>query len=149
MKKKNTIKRTIAIMMGITLLMSTSIVSFAQEISPVQNEITELSYTLGQVITRLEGTASGDNIKSKPFYINEPVTISLILGGRTQDGNGFVRFRLYDAQNNKYIVIKDLDGSGSSATVHIHLLEGRYSLEAYCSTGGEYMYSGTVMVYQL
>lgn len=64
MKKKNIIKRMVAIIMGITMLMSTSIVSFVQEIAPVQTEIADSDYTVGQVLTRLEGTASGTGIKS-------------------------------------------------------------------------------------
>lgn len=73
--------------------------------------------------------------------------VSLILGARPKDGNGFVRFRL--AENNRYVVIKDFYDGASAEAVHVWLVPGRYSLEVGSSAGGEYIYTGTVMVYQL
>lgn len=150
MKKKNIIKKMIATMMMLTMLMATSTVSFAQEIYAVkENEIAVASYTLGEAITRMEGTASGTAIQSQGFYITEPVTVSLILLGRPKDGNGFVRFRLYSLESNQYLVIKDFYDGDSAAAIHVRLPEGRYQLQVGSSTGGEYIYTGTVMVYQL
>ena len=149
MIKKNIMRIMIAIMISITTIISTPIVSFAQEISTVQNEINKEDYTVGQVLTRLEGTDSGTGINSQGFYISEPMQVSLILLGRPKDGNGFVRFRLYSAEDYDYLVVKDFYSGASAEAVHIWLAPGRYSLEVVSSTGGEYIYNGTVMVYQL
>lgn len=149
MNKKKTMKIMVAIMLSVTTLISTPICSFAQEKSNVQNEVVEADYTVGQVLTRLEGTASGTSIKSKGFYISEVVQVSLILGARPKDGNGYIRFRLYSAEDNRYIVVKDFYNGSSPEAVHVWLAPGRYSLEVGSSTGGEYVYTGTVMIYQL
>lgn len=147
--KKKMIRRMVAIILSINMLMATPIISFAKEISPKEDEVTTKDYTVGQVITRLEGTASGTGTKIQGFYIERPMTISAILLGKTRDGNGFVRFRLYSAESNKPLLEKDFYQNASATANHLYVLPGRYSLEVGCSTGGEYAYTGTVMVYQL